>query len=104
MDLSTTYLGLQLPHPLIPGASPLAEDLDRVRRLEDAGVAASAQDSAPIWDETFHTDSNGVVEIPVDREGIWNVRALHIVPARPGSGADWDVHWVTFVFSRDGDD
>ncbi len=40
MDLSTTYLGLELPHPLIPGASPLAEDLDRVRRLEDAGAAA----------------------------------------------------------------
>jgi len=69
-----------------------------------AGVAASARDSAPSWDETFRTDSNGVVEIPVDRKGIWNVRALHIVPARPGSGADWDVHWATFVFSRDGDD
>jgi len=40
MDLSTTYLGLKLPHPLMPGASPLAEDLDRVRRLEDAGAAA----------------------------------------------------------------
>ncbi len=69
-----------------------------------AGVAASVRDSAPSWDETFHTDSNGVVEIPVDRKGIWNVRALHIVPAEPGSGADWDVHWATFVFSRDGYD
>jgi dihydroorotate dehydrogenase (fumarate) len=40
MDLTTTYLGLQLPHPLMPGASPLADDLDTVRRLEDAGAAA----------------------------------------------------------------
>jgi dihydroorotate dehydrogenase (fumarate) len=40
MDLSTTYLGLKLPHPLMPGASPLADDLDMVRRLEDAGAAA----------------------------------------------------------------
>jgi dihydroorotate dehydrogenase (fumarate) len=40
MDLSTTYLGLALPHPLMPGASPLADDLDMVRRLEDAGAAA----------------------------------------------------------------
>jgi dihydroorotate dehydrogenase (fumarate) len=40
MDLSTTYLGLRLPHPLMPGASPLADDLDTVRRLEDAGAAA----------------------------------------------------------------
>jgi dihydroorotate dehydrogenase (fumarate) len=40
MDLSTTYLGLRLAHPLMPGSSPLADDLDMVRRLEDAGAAA----------------------------------------------------------------
>jgi dihydroorotate dehydrogenase (fumarate) len=40
VDLRTTYLGLELPHPLMPGASPLADDLDTVRRLEDAGAAA----------------------------------------------------------------
>ena len=38
MDLSTTYLGLELPHPFMPGSSPLA--LDTVRRLEDVGAAA----------------------------------------------------------------
>ena len=40
MDLSTRYLGLELAHPLMPGASPLVDDLDTVRRLEDAGAAA----------------------------------------------------------------
>src|SRR5262245_65193123 len=40
MDLSTTYLGLDLPHPFMPGASPLVDDLDTVKRLEDAGAAA----------------------------------------------------------------
>jgi dihydroorotate dehydrogenase (fumarate) len=40
MDLQTTYLGLKLPHPLMPGASPMVDDLDLVRRLEDAGAAA----------------------------------------------------------------
>ncbi len=40
MDLSTTYLGFALPHPLMPGASPLVDDLDMVRRLEDAGASA----------------------------------------------------------------
>lgn len=38
MDLSTSYMGFALPHPLIPGASPLTDDLDTVRRLEDAGA------------------------------------------------------------------
>jgi len=40
MDLSTRYLGFRLPHPLMVGASPLTTDLDRVRRLADAGASA----------------------------------------------------------------
>ncbi len=40
MDLSTTYLGLKLKSPLMPGASPLANRLDNIRRLEDAGASA----------------------------------------------------------------
>ncbi len=40
MDLTTQYLGLTLPHPLMPGSSPMIADLDRVRKLEDAGAAA----------------------------------------------------------------
>jgi dihydroorotate dehydrogenase (fumarate) len=40
MDLSTTYLGFKLANPLMAGASPMADDLDMVRRLEDAGSSA----------------------------------------------------------------
>jgi dihydroorotate dehydrogenase (fumarate) len=40
MDLTTTYLGLTLAHPFMPGASPLTDDLDTVLRLEDAGAGA----------------------------------------------------------------
>lgn len=40
MDLSTSYLGFRLPHPIMPGASPLVDDLDLVKRLEDAGAPA----------------------------------------------------------------
>ena len=40
MDLRTQYLGLELPHPFMPGASPMVDDLDVVKRLEDAGAAA----------------------------------------------------------------
>lgn len=66
MDLSTSYLGLKLPHPLMPGASPLVDDLDTVRQLEDAGAAAIVMHS--IFEEqitreqvaTFvHTESHG---------------------------------------------
>lgn len=40
MDLSTTYCGLKLSNPFMPGASPLVNDMDNVRRLEDAGASA----------------------------------------------------------------
>ncbi len=40
MDLSTTYLGLNLKSPLVPSASPLTNSLDTIKRLEDAGAAA----------------------------------------------------------------
>jgi dihydroorotate dehydrogenase (fumarate) len=66
MDLSTTYLGLKLPHPLMPGASPMVDEIDTVRRLEDAGAAAIVMHS--LFEEqisreqvaTFvHTESHG---------------------------------------------
>lgn len=40
MDLSTTYLGLKLRTPLVPAASPLTEELDTIRQMEDAGASA----------------------------------------------------------------
>ena len=40
MDLKTTYLGLQLRTPLVASASPLSEEVDSIKRLEDAGASA----------------------------------------------------------------
>ena len=40
MNLSTTYLGMNLRTPLVPSASPLTRNIDDVKRLEDAGAAA----------------------------------------------------------------
>ena len=40
MDLTTTYMGLTLRSPLVPSASPLSEDIDNIKRMEDAGAAA----------------------------------------------------------------
>lgn len=38
--MKTKYLGLTLKHPVVSSASPLAQNVDGVRRLEDAGAAA----------------------------------------------------------------
>ena len=40
MDLTTTYMGITLKHPIVPAASPLSRTLDGIRQMEDAGAAA----------------------------------------------------------------
>jgi dihydroorotate dehydrogenase (fumarate) len=40
MDLRTEYLGLPLACPLVPSASPLSEEIDNLKRMEDAGAGA----------------------------------------------------------------
>jgi len=40
MNLKTTYMGLKLRTPLVVSASPLSEDIDNIKRMEDAGASA----------------------------------------------------------------
>lgn len=40
MKLATHYLGFQLRTPLVPSASPLSQDIDNIKRMEDAGASA----------------------------------------------------------------
>ena len=65
MDLSTTYLGMRLPHPLIVGASPLSDDVDVARALEDAGASLlvlrsvyEEEITGEQMDTFFHVDSH----------------------------------------------
>ncbi len=56
MDITTTYLGLNLRSPLIIGAAaPLSEDLDTLKALEDAGAAAIVLHS--VFEEQIHQDA-----------------------------------------------
>jgi dihydroorotate dehydrogenase (fumarate) len=40
MDLTTPYLGLKLRTPLVCAASPLSQQLDNLKRMEEAGASA----------------------------------------------------------------
>jgi dihydroorotate dehydrogenase (fumarate) len=55
IDLSTTYLGLKLKNPIVASSSPLCEDVNAVRRMEDAGAAAVVLQS--LFEEQIVTDS-----------------------------------------------
>jgi dihydroorotate dehydrogenase (fumarate) len=52
--LQTTYLGLDLSSPVIVGASPLAEDIDALRRLEEQGAGAVVMPS--LFEEQYIVD------------------------------------------------
>ncbi|MBI3563828.1 MAG: dihydroorotate dehydrogenase-like protein [Elusimicrobia bacterium] len=54
MDLSTTYLGLELRTPLVASASPLSDSLDGLKRMEDAGASAAVLSS--LFEEQLRRD------------------------------------------------
>lgn len=66
MDLSTTYLGLELSHPVVAGAGPLTRHLDSVKRLEDAGAAAIVMPS--LFEEQLEAEQMGAIH-HLDRHG-----------------------------------
>ena len=55
MDLSTKYLGLTLKNPLVVSASPLSEDLAKIKQMEEVGAAAVVMHS--LFEEQIETDS-----------------------------------------------
>lgn len=63
MTLATTYLGLDLAHPVIAGASPLSATLDGIKRLEEAGAAAIV--TASLYEEELIVEEEALEAIAV---------------------------------------
>lgn len=62
VDLTTSYLGLSLPHPVVPSASPLTGDIDHIHTLVDAGAPAVVMLS--IFEEQIEHDLLAMTEGP----------------------------------------
>jgi dihydroorotate dehydrogenase (fumarate) len=58
VDLSTTYMGLELKHPVVPSASPLSRDLATIKAMEDAGAAAIVMHS--IFEEQIELEQEAL--------------------------------------------
>ena len=58
MDLTTRYLGLNLRTPLVPSASPLSDEVDGIKRLEDAGASAVVMHS--LFEEQVRSEQETV--------------------------------------------
>jgi dihydroorotate dehydrogenase (fumarate) len=120
MDLSTTYLGFSLPHPFLPGASPLVDDLDMVRRLEDAGAAAIVMHSLfeeqitreqlythgrLLATEESHAEAHSYLPEPPDfalgpdeyLEQIRKIKAAVSIPVIASLNGTTDGGWLTYA-------
>lgn len=102
-----------LGHPLefVPLADPSAlragsslrvrilfQGMPRAKARVHAGIAP-AKGRPPAKDLELLSSEDGIVMVPVAASGLWNVRAIHVTPTPAGVGADWEVHWASFVFS-----
>jgi dihydroorotate dehydrogenase (fumarate) len=59
MSLATTYLGLMLKNPIVVSSSPLSQNVDSIRRLEDVGASAVVMHSLfeeQVTLESYYTD------------------------------------------------
>lgn len=81
----------QLPFRLLFQGQPLARARVHAEMAPPKGANA-AQASELLSGE------DGTVNVALTSAGLWNVRTIHVVPAPKGVGADWEVHWATFVF------
>jgi dihydroorotate dehydrogenase (fumarate) len=58
IDLRTSYMGLQLKNPIVASASPLCDSVDKIRLLEDHGIAAVVLPS--LFEEQLILESESV--------------------------------------------
>ena len=47
---------------------------------------------------TARADRTGQVALVLPAGGVWMIKAVHMVPAPPGSNADWASYWASLTF------
>lgn len=79
IDLTTQYLGMNLKNPLIASSSPLTNNLDDARRLEDAGAAAIVLPS--LFEESIHHEQKQLEKyVHSQALGHYEADSFHPVP------------------------
>ncbi len=59
MNLQTTYLGMELKSPLVASASPLMQDLDNIKKMEDSRAAALVLNS--LYEEEIRQERHALM-------------------------------------------
>jgi uncharacterized GH25 family protein len=99
-----------LPLELIPEKNPFllapGEDLPLLVLYQGepvAGVWIQARNPRrPEESVSGRTDAQGRVRLRLASGGFWLVKAVHMVPAPQGAGADWESFWASLTFVASG--
>jgi hypothetical protein len=67
-----------------------------------AGAAVTARAESGGHPILGRTDASGHVTLPIDRDGAWLVRTVHMVRGAQAGvpDVDWDSYWATLAFHR----
>ncbi len=95
-----------LPLELVPEKDPFLLELGSnlpVRLFLDgkplAGALIVAMDRGdPQRRIQARSDAEGRVRLRLDRDGVWLVKTVHMHPAPPDTGADWESLWASLTF------
>lgn len=97
-------LGLELelvaeknPYALKPGEDLPLRLLYKGKPLDGALLVAVPK-GAPDARASARSDRRGKAALRLDRPGLWLVKAVHMVPAPAGSGAEWESLWASLTF------
>jgi dihydroorotate dehydrogenase (fumarate) len=89
MDLTTRYLGLSLPSPIVASPSPLNRDLDNLRRLHALGAGAVVLPS--VFEEQLEREQE-ILEALVDHGAESFSEAQSLFPAETAYALDTTSH------------
>ena len=85
------------PYALEPGSQLPLRLIYRGNPIEDILVIAFTSDR-PDEKVSIRTDSQGRVAVPLDRPGVWLIKAVHLIETDPGVRADWESFWASLTF------
>ncbi len=87
---------------LVPERVPRVGDLPVDLLFEGkplAGALVLAMNQAdPAQKLSARTDRQGRVVLRLTQAGVWLVKAVHMIPAPPDIGADWESLWASLIF------
>ena len=52
----------------------------------------------PSEKQSARTDNDGRVRFHVRPGGMWLIKAVHMIPASAGTGAEWTSFWASLTF------